>query len=71
MGVVRIFVVQERLARIVRVLYYMERRFTRIQKRQYRQLRRLCCESLIRSVFTPPEPLLSASYLLHDLLLQR
>ena len=51
-------------------MYYIETRFTRIRNRQYRQLRRLRCETLIHSVFALPQPLLSASFL-HDLLLQR
>ena len=37
-------------------------RFAWIRNRQYRQLRRLCCEILVHSCFTRPEPLLSASY---------
>ena len=44
------------------VLYCIVWRFAWIRNRQYRQLRRLCCEILIHSVFTLPEPLLSASY---------
>ena len=42
-------------------MYSIVRRFGWIRNRQYRQLRRLCCEILIHSVFTLPEPLLSAS----------
>ena len=38
------------------VLYCIVWRFAWIRNRQYRQLRRLCCEILIRSVFTLPEP---------------
>ena len=37
-------------------------RFDWIRNRQYRQLRRLCCETLICSVFALPEPLLSIRY---------
>ena len=37
-------------------------RFAWIRNGPYRQLRRLCCEILIHSVFTLPEPLLRASY---------
>ena len=42
-------------------MYCIVWRFAWIRNRQYRQLRRLCCEILIHSVFTLPEPLLSAS----------
>ena len=44
------------------VLYCIVWRFAWIRNRQYRQFRRLRCEILIRSVFTLPEPLPSASY---------
>ena len=37
-------------------------RFAWIRNRQYRQLRRLCCQILIHSVFALPESLLRASY---------
>ena len=61
-GSVRIFVVQEQLNRMFKVLYCIVWQFAWIRNRQYRHLRRLCCEILIHSVFTLPEPLLSASY---------
>ena len=41
----------------------MDRRFTRVQNRQYRQLRRLCYERLIHSVYALPQRLLSGSVL--------
>ena len=46
-------------------MYSIVRRFGWIRNRQYRQLRRLCCEILILSVSTLPEALLliGASYL--------
>ena len=46
----------------IRVLCCIVWRFAWIQNRQYRQLRRPCGEISIHSVFTLPEPLLSASY---------
>ena len=43
-------------------MYCIVLRFAWIRNRQYRQPRRLCCDILIHSVFTPHEPLRSASY---------
>ena len=52
------------LRRIFGFLYYMERRFTRLRNRQYRQLRRLCCESTsLCFSFTTGNPFLGTKLL--------
>ena len=62
-----VFVVQEQPNRIPRsiyiwVLYCIVWWFSWTRNRSFRQLRLLCCDISIHSVFTLPEPLLSTSY---------
>lgn len=61
LGIVWTLVVQKKINIIFGFCTIMERRLTRIRNRRYRRLRRLCCERLNLSIFSLPQPLLSAS----------